>query len=259
MTFLQKRFSRPVRPHPPERELAAATSPSQTRLNAGDFAVAQMVHDVQSQLAVMVGCADNLLAGAGQADRQIAELHRRGEHATRLTRAVLTAAQPVEVRRALNLNEIVTHAGTMLSCVTGPWIRMQFRLAPEPVRVFARIFEIERILLNIVLNARDAIAADGTITIETAIGPPGDAASSDDRIGPGARLTITDTGAGMSEELRERIFEPFFTTKEGATGLGLPSVAFTVQQLGGTVAVRSRPGGGTSVVVLLPQVRDLVY
>src|ERR1044072_7639016 len=153
MTFLQKRFSRPVRPHPPERELAAAASLSSTRIDAGDFAVAQMVHDVQGQLAVMVGCADNLLAGAGQADRQIAELHRRGEHATRLTHALLTAAHPVEVRRALNLNEIVTHAGTMLSCVTGPWIRLQFRLAPEPVRGFARIYEIERILVNLVSNA----------------------------------------------------------------------------------------------------------
>jgi signal transduction histidine kinase len=72
-------------------------------------------------------------------------------------------------------------------------------------------------------------------------------------------LAVSDTGVGMDAAARARVFEPFFTTKEGATGLGLPSVAFTVQQLGGTVAVRSRPGGGTSVVVLLPQVRDLVY
>ena len=221
---------------------------SSTRIDPGDFAIAQMVHDVQSQLAVMQGCTDNLLVGSGQADRQIAELHRCGEHATRLTRAVLTASVPREVRRAVNLNEIITHASTMLSCVTGPWIRLQFRLAQEPVRVFARIFEIERIVLNLVLNAREAIAADGVITIETAAGAE-----------PGARLTITDTGAGISAELQERIFEPFFTTKASATGLGLTSVAFTVQQLGGTVTLNSRPGGGTSVVVVLPDVQDVVF
>ena len=162
---------------------------SSMKIDPGDFAIAQMVHDVQAQLAVMLGCTDNLLVGSGQADRQIAELHRCGEHATRITRAVLTATAPREVRRAVNLNEIITHASTMLSCVTGPWIRLQFRLSPEPVRVFARIFEIERILLNLVLNAREAIAADGVITIETATGSE-----------PGARLTITDTGAGISAE-----------------------------------------------------------
>jgi two-component system cell cycle sensor histidine kinase/response regulator CckA len=229
MAFLGHLFARPTRLAPPESELPAASVLGTARIDPGEFATAQMVHDVQSQ---------------------IAELHRCGEQATQLVRTVLTAGRPREVRRALNLNEVITHASTMLACVTGPWIRLQFRLAPEPVRVFARIFEIERILLNLVLNARDAIAADGAITIETA---PADESA------PGARLTIVDTGTGMNDELRERVFEPFFTTKQGATGLGLTSVAFTVQQLGGTVAVRSRPGGGTSLVVVLPQVQDLVY
>ena len=257
MAFLQSMFARPGRSRPPLPDLPAASLSTPAKLDPGDFAVAQMVHDVHSQLSVMTGCADSLLAGAGQADRLIAEIHRCGEQATQLTRAVLTANRPREVRRPLNLNEVITHASTMLSCVTGPWIRLQFRLAAEPVRVFARIYEIERILLNLVLNARDAIAADGTITIETATELA--AAPLGDQIGPGARLTITDTGAGMSGELQARIFEPFFTTKAGAAGLGLTSVAFTLQQLGGTVTVRSRPGGGTSLVIVLPQVRDLVY
>ena len=260
MAFLQHLFSRPTRSIPPQIDLPAATFPGPPKIDPGEFAVAQMVHDVQSQLAVMTGCADNLLIAAGQADRQIAELHRCGEQATQLVRAVLTAGRLREVRRVLNLNDVITHASTMLSCVTGPWIRLQFRLADEPVRGFARIFEIERILLNLVLNARDAIAADGVITIETAYGPaPAGSTPDEADIGPGARLTISDTGSGMPQDLQARIFEPFFTTKEGATGLGLTSVAYTVQELGGTVGVSSRPGGGTSVVVVLPPVQDIVF
>jgi signal transduction histidine kinase len=100
--------------------------------------------------------------------------------------------------------------------------------------------QLERVLLDIVANAADAMPDGGTITTTTA------------RQDGFARLEISDTGAGMDAATRSRAFEPFFTTKPGRTGLGLASVYGIVHQSGGSVAIESHPGGGTTVVVSLP-------
>jgi signal transduction histidine kinase len=116
--------------------------------------------------------------------------------------------------------------------------------------------QLEQVLLNLVVNARDAIAADGTVTIRTAAatiapGRPGWPAE----VPPGefVALTVTDTGVGMTDEIRARLFDPFFTTKTGrGTGLGLSTVRDIVRATGGHIEVESSPGWGTSVRVFWP-------
>jgi signal transduction histidine kinase len=141
----------------------------------------------------------------------------------------------------------------MMSRVAGNKIQIKLHVAPVPVMVVAEFIELERIVLNLVLNSLDAIDGEGVITIETeAVQNPSPSRVEGMREAPYARLTVTDTGRGVSPEVRARMFEPFFTTKEAGTGLGLSSVAFTVRQLHGAVSVDSEPGRGTSITVIFP-------
>ena len=232
--------------------VAAAISTPPGQHDAGDLAAAQVVHDLRNQLTLLQGFVDNLayMVPRGYVDPQIAELRRTAERASMLAKDLLTAAQPHNTpRRLVNLNEVVMQAGTMLSSLTDRKVRMELRLAPEPVRVVADRAELDRILLNLVLNAREALARDGVITIETQVArEPRDGESAR----PRARLIVTDTGTGVSSAVRARMFEPFFTTKPSGTGLGLPCVAATVHQLQGEVSLQSEPGRGTSVTVTIP-------
>lgn len=243
-----------LRAHPPDRGPAAAASRAALAADRGGLDVAQLVHDLRNQLTVMAGCVDEVyyVVPRGYADRQLGELRLSIERASAIARELLTAGRPRDPqRRPLNLNEEVSHAATTLNAAVGRRVRLQLKLSAFPVRVVATPAEVERILLNLVLNAREALGADGAITIETAVGtePPGGTRI---RPGPYARLTVSDTGPGMTAPVRERMFGPYFTTKAASTGLGLTSVATTVQQLEGAIAVESEPGRGTSVTVMLP-------
>jgi len=221
-------------------------------------AAAQVVHDLRNQLTMMLGFVDNLayLVPRGYVDPQIAELRRTAERASTLAKDLLTAVRhDASARRVLNLNDIVMQLGTTLSSVTDRRVRMELRLAPEAVRVVAERMELERILVNLVLNARDAIMRDGVITIETQVTrefPDAD----EPGLRPRARLIVADTGSGVSSAVRTRMFEPFFTTKANGTGLGLSCVATTVHRLGGEVSLASEPGRGTRVTVILPAAPD---
>jgi two-component system, cell cycle sensor histidine kinase and response regulator CckA len=225
-------------------------------IDLGDLAVAQLVHDLRNQLTVMMGCAENLtyLVPPGQADLEIAELQDSADRALRLTRELLMAARPRPAARlAVDLNHVVAPIAETLSHAVGDRIRLRVQLSAEPVPVVAELVELERILMNLALNARDAMAGEGVLTIETAVVDPSSNEASEVSLPPSrAHLIVSDTGHGMTPEIRARMFEPFFTTKDYGTGLGLSSVAFTVRQLGGTVLVESKPGRGTSVSVLLP-------
>ena len=246
---------RVVRHRPTPRGAAAAalcTPPG--KQDEGDLAAAQVVHDLRNQLTMLQGFVDNLayLVPRGYVDPQIAELRRTAERASLLAKDLLTATRrDPAARRVLNLNDIVMQLGTTLSSVTDRKVRMELRLAPEGVRVVAERMELERIIVNLVLNARDALVRDGVITIETQLtrdfaDAPGGG------LRPRARLIVSDTGTGVSSAVRARMFEPFFTTKPTGTGLGLSCVAATVHQLGGDVTLASEPGRGTRVTVVLP-------
>lgn len=227
-----------------------------SKVDLGDLGVAQLVHDLRNQLTVIAGCADNLadLVPAGGWNAELVQLRRCAAHASVLTREILLAARPkIGARRPLDLNHLVASAMEMMSRVAGDGIQVKTRLSPVPVLIVAEFIELERIVLNLVLNSLDAIDAEGVITIETeAVRSPSPSRVEGMQEAPYARLTVIDTGRGVSPEVRARMFDPFFTTKESGTGLGLSSLAFTVRQLHGTVSVESEPGRGTSITVILP-------
>ncbi len=233
--------------------LAPAADPS--KIDLGDLAVAQLVHDLRNQLTVIQQCADALaLDVPAAANSEIALLRRCAARASVLTREILVAARPKFVaRRPLDLNHVVGPVVQMMSRLVDDRIQLNLHLSPLPVPVVSEFIELERIVLNLVLNSFEAIASDGVISIETeAVRSPSASRVEGMQEAPYARLTVTDTGKGVSPEVRARMFEPFFTTKEAGTGLGLSSVAFTVKQLHGTVSVESEAGRGTSITVILP-------
>lgn len=208
----------------------------------------QLLHDLRNQLTIVAAYARDLgyLVPRGYADVEIAELRKRVDRASLLARELLapTSEEPA-TPQPLNLNEAVTRSMALLTTVTGRRIRIQLRLAPAAVMVTAHPQDCERILINLVQNAREVLPGDGVITIETAL---------DTQRGsePCVRLTVTDTGAGMIPDIRDRALTPYFTTKPAGAGLGLNAVALTARQLGGTVKVDSEPGRGTAVSVYLP-------
>ena len=236
--------------------LRRSASDDPSRVDLGDLAVGQLVHDLRNQLTVIISCADSLAADtpAGAPRRELVHLRQCAARASVLSREILLASRPQSAaRRPLDLNHVVAPAVEMLSRVAGDGIQMTLHLAPVRVMVVAEFIELERLILNLVFNSLDAMTDEGMITIETeAVRSPSPSRLEGMQEAPYARLTVTDTGQGVSPEVKERMFEPFFTTKESGTGLGLSSVAFTVRQLHGTVSVESEPNRGTSITVILP-------
>jgi signal transduction histidine kinase len=219
-----------------------------------NLALSQLVHDLKNQLTVMLACADDVarVVPPGVADNQIGLLQRCAERASAIAEEFLIAAHPrFEGRRTVDLNLAVRSAHATLARVTDESIHLELRLSHEPVPVAAELIELERILLNLALNARDAMPDGGVLTVETeriASMSPGAASLSAGK----ARLTVRDTGRGMPAEVKGRMFEPLFTTKPRGTGLGLNSVAFTVRQLQGMISVESSVDIGTTVTIVLP-------
>jgi signal transduction histidine kinase len=226
-----------------------------SKVDLGDLAVAQLVHDLRNHLTVIVSCADHLatVVPTGSSP-ELVHLRQSAARASVLTRETLLAARPqFAARRPLDLNHVVAAVVEIMSRLGGDGITTTLHLAPVPVMVVAEFIELERIVLNLALNSLDAMAGGGVITIETeAVRSPSPSRLEGMQEAPYARLTVTDTGHGVTPDVRARMFEPFFTTKEAGTGLGLSSVAFTVRQLHGTVSVESEPNRGTSITVILP-------
>jgi signal transduction histidine kinase len=216
--------------------------------------IAQLVLDLRHQLTVMTLCVDAIRDGMADcpADR-LSELQRSAELALRLIDALLIDGPPQALGRTLaDLNEVVRRTAATLSHDEDHAIRVRLDLWPEPLGILAEPGALERVLLNLLLNACDAMPDGGVVTIKTAIAHAGPAAIQDIRSGPYARMTVTHTGGGMTAEVEDRLFNAFVTTVPNGTGLGLRSVALTIQQLQGRMSVASEPGRGTSVTVMLP-------
>ena len=232
--------------------VASTPAPDRDLTDMEILDVLQAVHDLRNQLMVMRLATNDLLEDSPNRAERLDQLQRSVERAAVLINALLLDEKTLMPRRAqVDANEVVRRTATTLSLSPSEAIRLQLVLWPAPLAVVAEAGDLDRILLNLVFNAFDAMPDGGVLTIETAIsdvrgwanaGPP-------ERY---ARLTIRDTGCGMAPEVKDRIFDPFFTTKQSGTGLGLRSVAFTVEQLQGRISVDSEPGRGTSVTVLLP-------
>jgi two-component system, cell cycle sensor histidine kinase and response regulator CckA len=220
-----------------------------------DREIVQLVADLRNHLTVMTLYVDALRDGMAHcpADR-LSELQRSAELAVRLIDALLIdGRQPQALARTFaDLNNAVRRTAATLSHDEDNTIGVRLDLWPEPLEILAEPRALERVLLNLLLNAYDAMPNGGMVTIRTAIAHAGPAAIEEMRPGPYARIIVTDTGCGMTAEVKDRIFRGFFTTKPNGTGLGLRSVSLIVRQLQGRISVESEPGRGTSVTVVLP-------
>lgn len=224
-----------------------------------------VAHDFNNLLTAINGYADLLLDALGEQHElagEVREIRAAGERAAALTRQLLLfSRQDVVQPRKLDLNALVRNLGRMLTRLIGEHIEYEAHLGEERLEVRADPGQIEQILLNLVVNARDAMESGGRLDIRTERVQldPGDLAVEEQLTpGPYARLSVTDTGCGMSEETQSRIFEPFFTTKEvgKGTGLGLSTLYGIVRQCRGAIRVRSRVGEGSTFEVLLPLVGE---
>jgi PAS domain S-box-containing protein len=221
-----------------------------------------VAHDFNNVLTVILSYCTLMGRALPEPDpmrSDVGEIERAAERAATLTRQLLTfSRQQVVEPRQLDLNEVVAGMDRMLRRLIGEDVELHIRLAPGIDPIEADPGQIEQVIMNLVVNARDAMPTGGTLTIETAN------ATLDERYardhvgavpGPYVKLAIADTGCGMDRETRRRIFEPFFTTKPQGkgTGLGLSTVFGIVQQSHGTIGVSSEPGVGTTFELFLPR------
>jgi signal transduction histidine kinase/CheY-like chemotaxis protein len=221
-----------------------------------------VAHDFNNLLTVIIGYCELLLADLDPRDPRhddISEIQKAGTSAAGLTRQLLAFSrkQIIEPTR-LDLNAVVTTMLPMLGRLIGVDLKIVHRLAPELALLKADRGQMEQILMNLAVNARDAMPTGGTLTIETGNIELDEHYSKKHfsvKPGPYVVLTVTDTGAGMTPAVQARLFEPFFTTKEAGqgTGLGLATVHGIVSRSGGSVNVYSELGRGTSFKVYMPR------
>ncbi|MEO8348638.1 MAG: PAS domain S-box protein [Acidobacteriota bacterium] len=222
-----------------------------------------VAHDFNNLLTAILGYSQLLapdLRGNPEHFAAIEEVRKAGERAAGLTRQLLAfSRKQVLEPRVLDLNEIVHHIREMLSRLIGEDIQVVMNLDPALGTVRADAGQIEQVIMNLAVNARDAMPRGGQLSLETAnveLDETYTRTHVPAQPGPYVMLAVSDTGAGMDEATRERIFEPFFTTKEKGhgTGLGLSTVYGIVKQSGGYIWVYTEPGRGTSFKVYLPRV-----
>lgn len=224
-----------------------------------------IAHDFNNLLTVILGYGSVLerkLAPADPLLKNVVEIQRAGERAAALTQKLLAFSRKQVLRpRLLSLNHLIRDTDAMLKRLIGEDIELITTLDPSVGNIKADPGQIEQVILNLSINARDAMREGGHLLIETKRQQI-DAASAQLRsLQPGnyALLTVTDTGSGMDEHTKARIFEPFFTTKEpgDGTGLGLATVLGIVNQSGGAISVYSEVGAGTSFKIYLPLVEGV--
>ncbi len=222
-----------------------------------------VAHDFNNILAVIQLQASLLKMAKNVSAEQLnfaCEIEKAAQRAANLTRQLLLFSRKQAMQLLdLNLNDVVTHIAKMLQRVLGEDVQVQFRFSPHTLLIHADAGMIDQILLNLTVNARDAMPKGGQLIIETyavEFDQATAAHTSQARPGSFVCLSVSDTGCGISSEILPRIFEPFFTTKDvgKGTGLGLATVFGIVQQHQGWIDVDSEVGQGTTFRVYLPRV-----
>jgi len=221
-----------------------------------------VAHDFNNLLTVIIGYAEMLLSQPG-ADKSmttaVTHIRDAGDRAAGLTRQLLAFSRRQVIQPAvININVVVRETEVLLRRLIGEDVELITRLAPDLGSVLADPGQVQQIVMNLAINSRDAMPDGGTLHIETT-NVVLDRGYQDEhpevRPGPYIMLAVTDTGCGISPEVRSRIFEPFFTTKDvgKGTGLGLATVYGMVKQGGGWIWVYSEPGRGTTFKIYLPR------
>jgi len=205
-----------------------------------------VAHDFNNLLTVILGNAS--LALDGHADRDLLEeIATAADRGAVLTRQLLalTRRQPMPAK-PIDLHETLRNLRPLLARLLGDSIAIELDLGARDATVLADPGRVDQVLVNLAMNALDAMPGGGTLTFETSEGG-----------GPGRfRLAVRDSGVGMTPEVQERVFEPFFSTRTAGTGLGLSIVREAVAEMGGSVSVESAPGAGSAFLLELPRAAD---
>jgi two-component system cell cycle sensor histidine kinase/response regulator CckA len=225
------------------------------RLEAIGRVTAGVAHDFNNLLAAVGGYAE--LGQAASLDAKTRGYFDRidaaSQQAVALTRQLLVFAREQELSpTAIDLNDVVKSLSSLLRQLIPVGIDVHLALSPQPVPVFVDRSQLERVLLNLVVNSRDAIETTGSITVSATTDEPA-GVMHDIRVAS-SWLQVTDTGAGIPEDVLPLIFDPFFSTKppETGTGLGLATIYGIVSQSGGSIFVDSTLGVGTTMTLALP-------
>ncbi len=242
-----------------KRRLQEALIHSQ-RLDAVGRLAGGVAHDFNNLLSVINGYCEMMASKRqvrGHISRELHEIHEASQKAAALVGQLLAfSRRQASNPRVINLDQLVRDNSSILSRLLKPARALEFTLSAGPANIKVDPAQIQQVLLNLVLNARDALPENGTVTITTGVREAG-ADESDPRSRTlHAVLAVSDNGSGMNDEVRAHLFEPFFTTKEAGkgTGLGLALVYGVVQQSGGFIRVKSAPGAGSTFEVFLPLV-----
>ncbi|MEX2284211.1 MAG: response regulator [Gemmatimonadota bacterium] len=248
-----------------EQKMLAAQLRQSQRLEAIGQLAGSVAHDFNNLLTVILAASELVLSELAPNDslrQDIEDIRDAARGGASLTRQLLAFSRnQVLSVQPVGLNDIVENIARMLQRLVGTHVELELQLEPTLGSVLADSGQIEQVIMNLVVNARDAIPASqpGVIRIETAnhdVDATHASRHLDGKAGPYVRLSITDTGIGMDADTRARLFEPFFTTKEPGkgTGLGMSTVYGIVRQSGGYLAVDSTPGAGTTITAYFPRI-----
>lgn len=227
--------------------------------------VGSISHDFNNLLTVIIGSSELALDRAEKTDplrESLEEIHSAGQRAAGLTQQLLAFSRKQVLHpRVVELNSLVREMQPILARVVGKKATLTLDLKREPLTIRADPLQLDSVIMNLVVNARDAMPRGGSVRIETGTvdyGRQDSPSEPQERVGTYVTLSVRDWGVGMSKELQDHIFEPYFTTKDlgKGTGLGLSVTLGIVEQSGGTIEVQSEPGQGTTFTVFFPLVED---